>query len=228
MKIVKKNLSDIVVERIEKMILDQSLEIGEKLPSEQELGDMFGVSRTILREAMKTLKERGLVNIRVGDGAYVAKPEHTILKDFLNRLVILDNVKQNEVYEIRSALEVSGCGLAAERADDDEIERLEQIIGEMDRSRSNKPRWVELELEFHLTIAKASKNQLFFSLISPVIGLMADTFEIGFVKNRSGAKDEGITGHRKILSAIKRRDRKAAERAMQDHIDRSQSFVLGN
>ena len=111
----KNNLYESIADTIEAMILDDTLKVGERLPSEAAMAESFGVSRNIIREAMKILKERHLVELRNGDGARVVKPDSSSLKDVVNRMVIMGSLSLSEIYELREALEVSAAGLAAGR-----------------------------------------------------------------------------------------------------------------
>jgi GntR family transcriptional repressor for pyruvate dehydrogenase complex len=227
MQIIKKSLSDTIVEKLEQMILENSFQVGERLPSEEKLAESFGVSRTILREAVKTLKERGLVDVKVGDGIYVAKPKKRILSDMVNRLVRLSDISMEEVYDFRRVLEVASCGLAAQNATEEELAALDEIVTEMEKSISRKKRWVELELQFHLQIAQASHNKLFYYIISPLADLLVSAFTKGFSRNAPEGTLEGITGHRSIIQSIRKRDCESAEKAMLRHLDHSKRIVLG-
>jgi DNA-binding FadR family transcriptional regulator len=227
MQIIKKSLSETIAEKLEQMILEETFRIGERLPSEEKLAESFGASRTIVREAVKTLKERGLVAVKVGDGIYVAKPKKRMLSEMVNRLVRLSDISMEEVYDFRRVLEVAASGLAAENASEEEIAALEDIVAEMEKSTSRKQRWVELELQFHTHIAQASHNKLFSYIASPLADLLVSAFAKGFSSNKLAGTLEGITGHRTIIESIRKRDRQSAEKAMLQHLDHSKRIVLG-
>src|SRR5690554_5213874 len=113
-QISKINLSETIADKIEEMILDNTLKEGHKFPPETELAEYFGVSRNILREAMRGLKERGLIRVHSGKGVFVTRPKGKVLGDTFTRFIKLTDISLKNVYEFRSALEVSVCGLAAE------------------------------------------------------------------------------------------------------------------
>lgn len=224
-QIGRHHLYETVAQEIERMILDETLKIGEKLPPEKIIAEKFGVSRNILREALKTLKERGLVEVKTGDGVYVAKPEMDILKDMVNRLIIFSNITIKDLFEFRLSLEVTACGLASERATEEDIKKLEDIVEIMKNHFEDVDKWAIEELDFHYTIARATKNPLFYSFISPISSLLIDSvFTKG--RNQSDAKAAGIEGHAQIIKAIKNRDKKSAENAMIRHIERSRKVII--
>lgn len=224
LELKKINLYETIAERLEKMILEDLIKIGEKLPSEQVLAENFGVSRNVVREALKILKERGLVNVRSGEGAFVSKPKTKILDDMVNRILLMGDISFKDVYELRFTLEVDACGLAAERISEDAIKELDNIIENMKKSIHKEDEWVSLDLKFHIAIAKSTKNPLFYSFIKPLAGTLVSMFEKGY--HSPGASKEGIKGHMLIVEAIRKRDKLLAEKAMLEHLKRSEVDVL--
>jgi DNA-binding FadR family transcriptional regulator len=220
----KNNLYEGIADKLEYSILNENLKLGEKLPSEQALAEQFGVSRNILREALKTLKERGLVEVKNGDGAYITKPKSVMLKDMLNRILILTDATIQDIFEIRFALEIKACELVAEKATQDDIDNLERIIDNMQENIHNRDEFTKNELEFHLTIAKSTKNPLFYSYIKPLSKLMGEMFNDAYTVPVS--KNEGIEGHKLILEAIKERNSKLAVQAMTEHLENSKNNLM--
>ena len=100
-KVKKKNLYETVADRMEDMILSNSLRQGERLPSEQELALKFGISRNVMRESLKLLKERQLIVQKNGEGTFIAKPESGSVTEILNRMLRLDDIGYMDVYEMR-------------------------------------------------------------------------------------------------------------------------------
>ena len=127
----KSNKHEIVAAALEEAILKGELKVGEKLPSENSLATQFGVSRNIIREALRDIQARGLLEVKNGAGSYIARPTSTDLGDMLNRLVALSDSAIKDYYEIRFALEVKACEIAAQRATDEDILELEKIIEKM-------------------------------------------------------------------------------------------------
>ena len=135
--VTKANLSSQIANQLEELILSQELKAGERLPGEIELAEQFGTSRNILREALTSLKERGLVTVRNGSGVYVAQPDARILGNVVNRLVAVGSASIQEVYELRVALEVQSSGLAAVNATDEDLQSLDELIRLMEQDYRN-------------------------------------------------------------------------------------------
>lgn len=217
-------LSDAVAREIEQMILEDAIKAGQKLPSEAKLSQMFGVSRTILREALKTLRERGLVRIEVGQGVYAIRPEEDHFRDTLMRLIKFSDVTLDAIYEFRAMVEVPGCALATKRITEEELLHLEANVEEMKTHFEDEDKWVELEIDFHSTIARSVQNPLYGSLMGAITTLLAEVFRAGL----DHAKPEGIRGHTAIVEALRSRDEALAKNAMLEHLNASRHLVIGD
>lgn len=215
----KSNLYESIADTLERMILDDSLKVGERLPSETTMAENFGVSRNIIREAMKILKERHLVELRNGDGARVVKPNADSLNEVIRRMVAMGSISLGEVYEIRRSLEVAAAGLAAHRATPEQIANLYSIVDEMARNKENKEEWIRLDLHYHAELAKSSGNPLFYEFIKP----LSSALEIIFDKGRQapGALEKSIVMHTEITRAIEVHDVALAEEKMREHLRQS-------
>lgn len=153
------NLYESIANNLEDMILHDASQVGQKLPSEQTLAANFGVSRNVIRESLKLLKERQLIRLHVGEGAYIQKPGDQSVTDMLNRIVLMDSIDPIKIYELRTILEVNACRMAAENKDiDDNFDRLEAINQNMRESMDDTEKRVELDLEFHSMVAHLSGN----------------------------------------------------------------------
>ena len=212
----KPNLYETVADELEKMILDDTLKVGDRLPSEVSLAESFGVSRTIIRESLKILKERQLIQVKNGDGARVIKPEPSSLKEVVNRMIQMEALNLPQIYELRYAIEVSAAGLAAKKASPEQIEQLKQIADSMCDNWDNIQKWVELDLQFHLELSKASDNPLFYYFMSPMSDVLSLIFKKGF--DAPSAKETSILLHRQIVDAISRHDSAMAEEKMREHL----------
>jgi len=212
----KLNLSEQIAEQIENVILTRELNVGDKLPGEIELAEQFGASRNVLREAFKTLQERGLIEIKAGSGAFVAQPSPLALQDMVNRIVTLSDIPSFEIYAVRMALEVPSCGLAAVNATSEDIAVLESIIEKMQNHYEKDDQWARNEYKFHLKIADMTNTQMFPILLRPLIKIVFD-----LTKNEPlplEARKGGLRDHMRILEALKKGDQKEAENAMAAHL----------
>ncbi|HZK67298.1 MAG TPA: FadR/GntR family transcriptional regulator [Chloroflexota bacterium] len=201
--VTRDRLYEQVAQRIQELILADERPPGSKIPTEREMGEQFGVSRTVIREALKALSERGLVTIRPGRGAYVADPVDSALSEPIRLLYQLHNFSYDNLVEVRRVLEVEIAGMAAERALPDQLEKMRSAVAEMDQ-------------HFHVTLAEATQNAMFPILIGSIGGLVHESRQLIF--GVRGSPHRGQSYHRALLEAVERRDVVAARRAMRDHL----------
>ena len=159
-EVKKVNLYEILADKLEEIIINDSSMFGQKLPSENELAKKFGVSGNIIREALKLLRERGLIVSRIGDGSYVSKPEPQVLTNVISRMLVMHDIDANDVYEMRVMLECQACFLAAKRVTEKDLAVLAGINREMEKKQENLEERVNLDLKFHAKIAELSGNRL--------------------------------------------------------------------
>ena len=220
------NLYEQIADYIEKRILlssDEGWREGDKLPGEQELADSFGVSRNVIRETIKVLKERGLVESRNGVGATITKPDPGRVGATIYRYVLLEDVSTQDVYDVRCLLEVYGVQLAAQRIDEEGIGRLEALLEKMsDRSLSIQDRR-ETDFMFHVEIARASGNRM----LEILMGTMKDVFMAMMEKGvvMLGGIDDACVRHERIMEALRSHDPVSAADMMRTHIETSFEHV---
>ncbi|MDO4321031.1 MAG: FadR/GntR family transcriptional regulator [Lachnospiraceae bacterium] len=210
------NLYEQIADRLEDWILSNSFEGKEKLPSEQALADEFSVSRNVIREALKLLKARGLVESRNGTGSYITKPEATNLSDVISRMVAMDNINYEAIYEVRIILETAACRKAASVVTPEQLAEMEQLLEKLkNRSISVKERR-ETDFAFHVAIARAAGNPLLEILVQTMKNVFIEMIEKGIFTE--GGIDDAIMRHANILNALKKHDPAMAEDAMYDHL----------
>jgi GntR family transcriptional repressor for pyruvate dehydrogenase complex len=206
-----------IVEQIEQLILNGKLQPGDQLPSERELAEQFSVSRTAVREAVKALREKGLVEIEAGRGTFITHGVSKALRHSLDWMVRSgDGNRLADLVQVRDILEPEIAALAAQMATDADIERLEQAVRVMDSAMESADVYVEADLEFHLALATATQNKLIPTLIDPIVDLLrAQRSRIFLVE---GGAQRGQFHHKRILDAIKQHDPMEARKAMQAHL----------
>jgi GntR family transcriptional repressor for pyruvate dehydrogenase complex len=206
-----------ITEQIQKLVMEGSLRPGDKLPPERELAERFGVSRTAVREAVKALREKGLVEIQPGRGTFITNDTSEVMRDSLGLMVrvSLSNGVVN-LNEVRTLLEPGIAALAAERISEEGIQTLEQAIEAMDAATSDADAFAEADLEFHLTLARATQNPLIPILLDPIVDLLREHRKRIFLVE--GGPQRGQYHHRRILAAVKKQDAVAARQAMCDHL----------
>ena len=188
----------------------------EQLPAERELALQFGVSRTAVREALKTLGEKGLIESHPGRGTFVTNESARSMRHTLDRMV-RNGISEGAVHlvEVREILEPEIAALAAQRADEDGRSAMRESIVVMDAALDAEG-FIEGDLDFHLALAEAAGNPLILSLIDSIVGLLREqrmrTYYI------DGGPARGQYHHKRILEAIERSDPQGARAAMCAHL----------
>ncbi|MGH2657202.1 MAG: FadR/GntR family transcriptional regulator [Actinomycetota bacterium] len=209
-------LSDVIAERIARLISEGGLRPGERLPTEHELARQLGVGRTSVREGLQKLRTLGMIDVRKGLGAFVAADQiEDPLAEFA-RWTSAQALAIGELVEARIALEALAAALAALRATDEEIEAL----GRHHRAHADAPpdldALVRADEAFHSTVMAASRNQFvtrcYDILIPEITDFRRKTLAVPWSPPRS------VRAHEAILEAIRRRDPAAAREAMVDHL----------
>jgi GntR family transcriptional repressor for pyruvate dehydrogenase complex len=206
-----------IVRQIEDSILKGDLKEGEQLPPERDLALQFGVSRTAVREAVKTLREKGLVEAYPGRGTFITNGTSHSFKHTLDRMMRGGPSEGTaNLTEVREILEPEIAALAAQRADEEMVSAMREAIAVMDKSRSDAEAFIEGDLDFHLALAEAAANPLILSLIDSIVGLLREQrMRTYFVQ---GGPERGQYHHKRILEAIEHRDPQGAREAMRAHL----------
>jgi GntR family transcriptional regulator, transcriptional repressor for pyruvate dehydrogenase complex len=190
---------------------------GQRLPSEAELCRAFGIGRSTLREALKSLAFIGMVRMKPGEGTYVADGYPGLMGKILGRGLLKAGNDFADMWETRTTLETKLAALAAERADDQDLERLEWLLKEMQAGlEGDGPTYTERDLQFHFAIAEASKNRMLKELLVAIRGMMHEW--IAKSHELPGKKENSLPEHRRILDAIRQRDPEKAHKAMETHL----------
>jgi len=212
-----------VAKQLERFILEK-LKAGDRLPSERELAEMLQVSRSSIRDAIRGLELMGLVEPRQGAGTIVrgrsAEPSVSPISNALKRRREL----VSELLDFRKMLEPPIASRAAAHATPEEVAEMEQILQRQEEKLLLGEIAIAEDAEFHYSIALASGNSVVLKVIDILMDLLRDTRERSLqVLDR---QEKSLAGHRRILSAIKRRDAEAAKSAMRRHIEDVEEIVL--
>ena len=195
---------------------------GDRLPSEREFADDFGVSRPTIRDAMIALEFQGLVEARQGSGVYV-KAARQISEDAAER-----DVSALELTEARRLFEGEACALAAATITDEQVALLERLAADMSRDVVAED-FERHELEFHLTIARATGNAAIFATVEDLWLLRRQSSSCVVTLRRARANSRGdcVAEHGKIAASLRTRDPKAARLAMHGHLAQVIDDLLG-
>lgn len=213
------NLVGEVVARLREQIIAGVFGCDGAIPPEGQLATSLGVSRTVIREAMRCLASQGLVEVSQGRRPRVkpADPE-TVIDTFRTYLQREDH-SLLDLIEVRRPLETAMAALAAERASDADIERLRESI-EVQKSARSKAARIEADIHFHDLLAIATGNTVFHLLLKAVGGLMRRSRQETLA--RTGV-ERSLAGHEAILAAVVRHDPDDARQAMLQHLTHAEN-----
>lgn len=221
-KLVAVRFSEQIAARIEALILGSELKPGDKLPPERDLAESFGVSRSVVREALKLLSERGLVQSRMGQGSFVNDPG---LSNVISSLSVAYHMRESTVdhlMEVRMHLELPIASMAAERATPGDLERLESAMNAMDAriDALDVPQTLKefqrADADFHTALAAATHNPVFVILSNSIFDiLLAERSKMSRFKS---VTVQGHQYHKQVLECVKQKDSMGAQEAMRLHL----------
>jgi GntR family transcriptional repressor for pyruvate dehydrogenase complex len=223
-EVVRRNkVYEEVAKQIEHLILEK-LQPGDKLPSERELAEMLQVSRSSIRDAIRSLELTGLVEPRQGAGTIVRElSAQSLVNPFANALKRRQELV-SELLDFRKMLEPPLAARAATHASPDEISEMEEILQRQEATLSHGEASIAEDAEFHYSIALASGNSVVLKVLDILMDLLRETRERSL--QLKGRPQRSLAGHRRILAAIKRHDAEAAKDAMRRHIEDVEEIVL--
>jgi|ERR1700730_5388452 len=216
-RIVQKQVVESVLEQVRSLILDGQLAPKSSLPPETTLAKKLGVSRQSVREALRTLLGEGLIEIRQGEGIYVREPSCADAIHGRVLQLLLASEELWEIQEIRRVLEPAIAQRAAERATDEDFEKVEEILRLMEGKASRGESVFETAWEFHLAVANAAGNRAMAKVVD-VIYQMIRTAQRPLY-NRYFDPWQEITDHHDLLATIRERDPAGARDAMRAHLE---------
>lgn len=215
-----------IVEQIRKLIEDGMLKPNDRLPSERDLAETLGCSRTSLREACRVLESEGLIVSKAGGGRFVQQVDQRLtLKYHVNPVDLIEKTAVIHFLEARNALEPKIVEIATERATKRDIANIEDSLQKMKEKLKHPDEKVDADSNFHLALAEATHNFVFISLMEMNLNLYRQVR-----KQTLKSTDryvESLQEHQDILEAIKLGDKEGAVRAMHTHIQHLQDNVLG-
>lgn len=212
------NTSEIVYRTIEEKIFRQEWTPGMKIASENQLSQELGVSRMSVREAIEKMVALNVLTKRQGEGTFVNDLSPSIYLNNLIPMILLQQDSLLDVLEFRGVLEVDSARLCAERCDHKTIEVLEKCYQIMCDNNNKSLEFANADYQFHMEIAKGSKN----SLIIKVNSILTDIWKFQQKEiNQYLGPSGGVQEHKSILDAIKARDPELSALFMKRHIERT-------
>ncbi len=214
-----------IVRQVKALIAEGRLKSGDQLPPERDLAAQFNVSRTSVREALRTLESLGLIEIRPGEGTFVQEVSVESLIEPLAHVILSQREAVGELFEARRLLEPALAGLAARRATQDDLHEMERILEEQAKEVAAGLTGLAQDAAFHASIAASVRNRAITRIVHALMDLLTQSREESL--QTPGRPTRSHQDHRRILDAIRRRDESGARRAMLDHLDAVEALVMG-
>ncbi|OOM76121.1 HTH-type transcriptional regulator LutR [Clostridium puniceum] len=211
---------DQVIEQIKSKIKSGEIKKGDRLPSEREMAESIGVSRTSVREAIRALEVVGLVESKQGAGNYIKTNFDNSLFEPLSVMFMLQESSVKEMYDLRETLELQCAKLSAENIEDNELALLTAIVDRMYIAGSEEES-LELDIKFHYLIAKASRNVLLINVLDVISQLMDEFIQKSRMQilHEGNTKESLLEIHENLLRALKCRDESKVCNAMKEHFN---------
>lgn len=219
-----------VEERIKQAILDGELKTGERLPSESELARQFAVSRTTVREALRSLSTQSLIDKVPGanGGSFVRAVDHQALGDMLSEsmrnLLSLGSIEPIEVNDVRRYLELPAVRLASEHREEADLAELREIVARQKAISVNDIDVPRLDVDFHSAVARASRNRVLSSFVH---ALHEQVMPVRFLDLSEEVGSRSVQQHLRIIRAIEEQDAAEAEAAMAEHLTYLSEHMIG-
>jgi DNA-binding FadR family transcriptional regulator len=205
-------------------VAKQNLRPGAKLPSETKLSELLGVSRPVVREAMRALAGTGLIEMAVGKRAIITRLDGEMIGQIIENAVLIGQADTKNVLEMRRSLEIGMVALAATRRSADDVVKLQTIVKAMANALHSGPQYSALDLRFHLALAEAAGNPLYVLLIEAFRQVFEASMLEGMERRSNNPELETVQRlHEAIIDAVAAGDPAAATKAMSNHFDEAYS-----
>lgn len=222
----RETIIEMVVRRIESLVRAGDLSRGSRLPSEPRLAEMLQVSRASLREALKGMVFIGLLKARPGDGTYLQPSLTSMATRHLQWMLLLEEIKYAELYELRKILEPAAAALAARRATPDDLEQMRAALSGMKRKMKEPESFILYEMEFHNAITRASKNRAMQSTMQMMYGALSEGRHRVLPLVRDIAQH--CARHERMFQLIAKHDATGARRAVIADVKYAESLLQEN
>jgi GntR family transcriptional regulator, transcriptional repressor for pyruvate dehydrogenase complex len=213
-----------IVCQIEKLLDNGRLKYGDQLPPERRLAELFHTSRHSVREAIRTLEQKGLVRSRVGSGTYVILEDRPSVVEYLSRALMEDRHELPEIFQFRRMIEPQIAALAAKNADSHDIRCLRELVEQQRKAAGNFERFADLDQMFHSSLARASHNGILLKVVERLNDILIKS-RVEIARNQ-GRMELAIDFHARILDAVVDRNGVRAAQIMQEHLHRVEQLAL--
>lgn len=206
-------------------LLSGELEPGQKIPAERALSETLGVGRGAVRNSIKSLALLGLLEQRQGDGTYLARTESEFLPKVIEWGMLLGQQKLTDLIELRETMEIALAGMAAERRTPEQLAEIRDLVTQMSVTSSTEV-FIDVDIRFHLAIARASGNPVMANILSNVQALLRAW--VSRVIETAGETESSVAVHKAVLEAIEESDPQRAREAMTAHMERATRRLLAS
>lgn len=214
--IKRRRLHEDIVQQFHALIRQGKLKHGDRLPSERDLAERFRVSRSSVREAIRSLELQGLVVSRRGAGTFINTENLDSVVALVASALSTDDEDLTDIFEMRHLLEPSLAALAAQRSTTEEVEHMRQILEEQRRQIEAGETGVESDTAFHFALASATHNAAVIKVVSAVEDILQKSRDQSL--QEPGRPQRSLASHRQILDMIEARNVTGAQRAMEHHL----------
>jgi GntR family transcriptional repressor for pyruvate dehydrogenase complex len=221
-KIKSQSRAELVVDKITNSIINNELRDGELLPPENQLCEIFGVSRSILREAIRVLASKGLVEVRQGYGTLVCVPKIDIPEEAVGTYLKTNTFSLSQIMEIRTPIEIEVARLAAERRKETHLQMMEESLRIFHSLAENVEIYANADRDFHRAMIDATGNPLFGIIIHSIMRYLQLSRQLAI---RHFGLIPIIQEHQAIFEAIKNKEAMAAATKMKEHMDGALSRI---
>jgi GntR family transcriptional repressor for pyruvate dehydrogenase complex len=217
-----KSVPELILDEITRLITEGILKPGDRLPSESELAERFGVGRSSLREAMRALQLLGIIEVIQGKGTFLRQTYVLPLATDWARLSKMGLISQ--VMEARQIIEVAIAQLAAERATEEDIAAMRAAIRGAEEAHGNSALSGEASVNFHLALAEATHNEVLALMYKTVRDLYLETARQ--TQMTPGSVEDRLHDHRRILECVEQQNPEMASKLMAEHIEKGRQFLV--
>jgi GntR family transcriptional repressor for pyruvate dehydrogenase complex len=215
-----------IVRQIRDLIAAGRIQPGDRLPPERELAELFKASRNSVRDAIRVLEQMGLIESRQGDGTYVRTVSIEDLAGPLALMLLQSRQQMRELWEVRRVLEPAIAEFAASRATEDELDELEAIV-EAQRAKVEAGQVaLEEDSAFHYGIAQAARNAVMLRTLDTLVDLLRQSRERALQRHDRPARS--LSGHVRVLAALRRHDAAAARAEMLGHLREMEELAFAD
>jgi GntR family transcriptional repressor for pyruvate dehydrogenase complex len=213
-----------ITNQIKKLIQNGELKAGDKLPNENTLSKIFKVSRATVREAIRSLESKGIIQSIHGKGHYITtEPNNDLINIFANSILI-EKEELEDLFYIRKSIEPYIAEFAAKNATEEDLVKMEKIITEQEKNLSNFSYSSASDMSFHNLLFKMANKRILENLLNEIVKLFAKARRQHLASKERTV--QSISGHKEIYNAIKCKDSVRANKAMRNHLETVESLLF--